>query len=185
MGIQVKRTKKTRTEGALKAALLRLLNEKPLRRVTIKELCEAADIYRSTFYCHYEDVESLLATIQDEVLAEVDKAMELLVADELTTYEYARRLCEYIKSAKYDFSVLLRETTVESGEFRAKVVLRIADQFRTLHPELDDYKQEYVPICAAGGAVTAVLNWFDSGCKLPLDDLTRAVHDSTKAALRV
>lgn len=184
MGIQVKRVKRTRTEGALKAALLTILKDKPVRRVTIKELCEAANIYRSTFYCHYENVESLLTAIEDDVIAEIDKSMELFVADELTTYEYARRLCDYVKSGKYDFSVLLHESTPESSAFRAKVVTRLADQFRALHPELDDYKKEYIPIAAAGGAVTAVLTWFESGCALPLDDLTRAVHDSTKAALR-
>lgn len=184
MGIQVRNLKRTNTEPALKAALLKIMQNKPVSRVTIKELCETADIYRSTFYCHYADIESLLAAIEDDVLAEVDKSMEMLVLHELTTYEYARRLCEYAKSRKYDFTVLLREGTKESGEFRVRLVNRIASQLRDLHPELDEHKKEYVPLCVASGAVTSVLVWFEGGCELPLDDLTRAIHDCSKAALR-
>ena len=35
---------------------LELLKEKPVAKITVKEICERAEINRSTFYKHYQDV---------------------------------------------------------------------------------------------------------------------------------
>ena len=43
----------TRTEGAVKEALLSLLSEKPLADITVSELSREAHVSRSTFYEHF------------------------------------------------------------------------------------------------------------------------------------
>lgn len=43
------------TKMALKNALIHFLGEKPIARITIKEICEEADVNRTTFYAHYAD----------------------------------------------------------------------------------------------------------------------------------
>ena len=35
--------------------LLTLLQKKPLSRITVKEICEGADVNRSTYYAYYAD----------------------------------------------------------------------------------------------------------------------------------
>ena len=47
------------TEECLKNALIALLKDKELADISITELCNAADIERSTFYAHYKDVSAL------------------------------------------------------------------------------------------------------------------------------
>lgn len=42
------------TRNALKEAMLTLMKEKPVGRMTVKELCETAGINRGTFYLHYD-----------------------------------------------------------------------------------------------------------------------------------
>jgi len=47
----------------------RLLEEKDLQKITVKEICEDAHINRSTFYNHFEDVYGVLEkmwTIHEE-----------------------------------------------------------------------------------------------------------------------
>ncbi len=46
-------------KARLEQALLRLLKQKPLRRITVTELCEAAAVSRSTFYAHYSNVDDI------------------------------------------------------------------------------------------------------------------------------
>lgn len=41
-------------------ALISLLGEKEFQYVTIKEICARADVNRSTFYLHYENIGDLL-----------------------------------------------------------------------------------------------------------------------------
>lgn len=47
------------TAESINAAFLSLLQEKELLDITVTDICEIADIARSTFYAHYEDVSAL------------------------------------------------------------------------------------------------------------------------------
>ncbi|MEG0765593.1 MAG: TetR/AcrR family transcriptional regulator, partial [Pseudoflavonifractor sp.] len=48
------------TRRLLQQALVELMREKPLRSVTVKELCARAEVNRSTFYLHYYDIYALM-----------------------------------------------------------------------------------------------------------------------------
>lgn len=56
------------TQRALRSALLALLRDKPLNRITVTEVCERAGLNRATFYYHYSDCFSLLDHIERELL---------------------------------------------------------------------------------------------------------------------
>ena len=43
------------TKMLLNESFLKFLAEKPLPRITIKEICEDADVNRSTYYAHFTD----------------------------------------------------------------------------------------------------------------------------------
>ena len=43
------------TKMFLKDSLLELLQKKPLSRITVTELCQMAEINRSTYYVYYKD----------------------------------------------------------------------------------------------------------------------------------
>ena len=62
-----------KTEQAIKSAFAKLLLEKDITDITIKELCDNADINKSTFYLHYKDIydcaDSLLNGAVDKTIA--------------------------------------------------------------------------------------------------------------------
>lgn len=62
------------TQMVLKEALLELLQDKPIERISVKEICEKADINRSTFYVHYGSPNELLDSINDDVYDEIKAA---------------------------------------------------------------------------------------------------------------
>ena len=45
-----------KTERSIVRAFLKLRAEKPLEKIRVKELCEKAEINKSTFYAHYRDI---------------------------------------------------------------------------------------------------------------------------------
>ncbi len=45
-----------------------LITEKPLEKITIKELAERADIDRKTFYLHYSSISGVIIEMQEEML---------------------------------------------------------------------------------------------------------------------
>lgn len=67
---RVKRTKKAMTE-----AFAKLLLEKPLNNISVREIAEIADINRGTFYLHYRDVYDMAEHLQNEIF---DKFNEIV-----------------------------------------------------------------------------------------------------------
>jgi len=47
------------TERAIKASALRLLNEKPISQISVKDIAEDCGINRNSFYYHFRDLPSL------------------------------------------------------------------------------------------------------------------------------
>lgn len=60
------------TRMIIKKSFCTLLREKPLEKITVRELCEKAEINRSTFYKHYLDCYDLLDKIEYEALEHFD-----------------------------------------------------------------------------------------------------------------
>lgn len=62
------------TKMVIKNSFTALLEKKPLNKITVKELCESAEINRATFYRYYQDTYDLMETMEQEFLEEVLKA---------------------------------------------------------------------------------------------------------------
>ena len=54
------------TRKAIMAAFVTLLNEKPLDKITIKDIVEECGINRNTFYYHFQDIPDLIEAIAKE-----------------------------------------------------------------------------------------------------------------------
>lgn len=66
------------TKRAIKEAFLTLLKEKPVNRITVKELCELAELNRATFYAHYSDCFALMESIERELLDAFERSLGLV-----------------------------------------------------------------------------------------------------------
>ena len=69
------------TRESLKSALLRLLEERPLREITVKDLVQSCGVNRNTFYYHFKDIpallEELVADQADRIIAAQGPALSL------------------------------------------------------------------------------------------------------------
>ena len=56
------------TKRLIKEAFTELLEKNKLNKITVKQICENADINRSTFYAHYCDQYELFDEIQEDII---------------------------------------------------------------------------------------------------------------------
>lgn len=59
------------TKAALKRSLLTILKEKSIDKITVKEICQLADLNRGTFYAYYGSPSELLSQIEDEFYVDI------------------------------------------------------------------------------------------------------------------
>ncbi len=60
----------------LKDSLIRLLNKKSIHNISVREVCENAQINRTTFYKYYGSQYDLLECIENELLTEIDGCLD-------------------------------------------------------------------------------------------------------------
>lgn len=70
-----------RTKRSFENSLAALLKERHLNRITVKMLCEHAQLSRNAFYFHYKDINDLIADIErntiEEIFSNFDELREL------------------------------------------------------------------------------------------------------------
>ena len=64
-----------KTEQAVQAAFAKLLSEKSVEDITVKKLCETADINKSTFYLHYRDIYDCADRIRDTIVEDFSNVL--------------------------------------------------------------------------------------------------------------
>ncbi|OUO88641.1 TetR family transcriptional regulator [Gordonibacter sp. An230] len=66
----------TKSKRALRDALIALMEERGFDALSVGDLCARADLNRGTFYNHFRDKDALLAALEDEVVADLDRLQE-------------------------------------------------------------------------------------------------------------
>lgn len=56
------------TKMVIREALLSLLHNRPIEKITVSDLCARAEISRPTFYLHYADLYALLDEIGEDMI---------------------------------------------------------------------------------------------------------------------
>lgn len=159
------------TKMALRDSLISLMQQRPIERITVKEICEGADINRSTFYVHYGSPRELLDSMKAEMYDEM-RAMPYDYGDMQTL---TLRLCELFKAHSDLLSVLAK--SMECVGFVYDLVsMRKEDLLRAcaklgVPPERAEIAFSYV---AAGGA-SVVVNWALGGYAVSASDVARDI----------
>ena len=114
------------TKMVLRESLLELLQDKPINRISVTELCQNADVNRGTFYAHYSEPYDLLKQIEDELFEDIrrcfeekpDNTMEETNMDLLLVINRNRELCRIILSDSASPNFMSRVYDVGAEYFR-------------------------------------------------------------------
>ncbi len=162
------------TKKMLKESLIRLLQEKSIDKVTVRELCQIADLNRSTFYAHYADQYDLLAQLEGELLDEITAylAKYNLKGGAATTAQLMKRIFDYIVANADLCKVLLGEngSPVFQKSIMAHVLRQSVHQWED-EERADEEMVEYVAIFGVSGSIGIVQKWLQTGMQKSPDEM--------------
>lgn len=75
MGEKAEYKSAIRSRKLIRHALIELMREKSLEKITVTDIIKYADINRGTFYAHYQDIRAVIDQIENEI---IDKMLGLL-----------------------------------------------------------------------------------------------------------
>ncbi len=163
------------TKMLLTESFLKFLSEKPLSKITIKEICEDADLNRSTYYTYYTDPYDQLKKIEDEIILDMNEYVDSIRAGESETRmhqkQVVRSILEYIQSKKRLFKVLLGDNG--DNKFEHKML----DHFEDLifHKDFFDEKsvkrKEYQYVYASTGSIGMIRRWIEDDDGVDLETM--------------
>lgn len=154
------------TKRLLRESLLELLRDKPVEHITVKELCELAELNRSTFYAYYNDVPALYQEMGGELAqALLDHIRAINQGNGIDT----EPMLSYIRDNQELFRLLVyRDKYLNANQ---PVQRQIIQGYFGLAPELSlscapeerEYFLEYLYM----GGTGIIHRWVRNGCDLP------------------
>lgn len=156
------------TKMVLKESFIKLLEIKAISQISIKEICEDADINRATFYAHYNDQYDLMKKIENELLDNVKAQLSELdkTDDNMNAVLTAEKIFEYIKENAKLCKLLLSEHGDFS--FQKQIMMLVYDKIITQitdNSKITKEDAEYVYSFTITGCVGIVQKWLDDGMK--------------------
>ena len=164
------------TKKILKESLLELMQNKPVSKITIKEICDLSDMSRSTFYLHYQDQFELLEDIEKEVL---EKTFENLrkIDSPMNTMESIEAFLNYVKEHRTTFGVLLCQP--ENELFQQSIISNVQKYVQKSAPEIDEIPTaRYVYTFIMYGSLNVIKVWIDKNFDADIHDLAEVLYHS-------
>ncbi len=174
------------TKMVLRESLTKLMQDKPISRITIKELCEKADINRATFYTHYNDQFDLLKKVEQEIIDDINSYLDSFSFEENNSYalEIMTKIFEYIKENAEICRVLLGANG--NIEFQKNIIMIVQTRFvaeQKTKKSVDEKVVEFVFTFAATGSIGMIQKWLTEESNIPAADMAKLVIKLTNQGL--
>jgi len=143
----------------LKGALIDLLQDKQLENITIYEICERAQINRTTFYKYYGSQYDLLNDIEADIFKEIE---ELLSTCDLKNVDGLTRTLMYFDQERKKCQLLINSTTDKKfGEkmFNLPIIKTLMEKFT--QGEYTNEETEYIHTFIYLGGYAIVQRWIN------------------------
>lgn len=176
------------TKRIIRESLYELMQEKPLDKITVTQICEKADINRSTFYTYYTDIYDLHQKIIKEFFeiqrGVISEAKEILATKEdltrLTVDDYFEIAYAYTRTVKdnkelYKFIFNQNSTSSIHVSF-GKIFYHMIYEFLVpifSQENIDDFKSSFTFI--GGGTTSVLMEWIKKDCSVPAKKIARSL----------
>ena len=149
------------TKRLLKESMLRLLQERPLEKISITELCRNAGINRATFYRHYEIPRDVLNEIGKDIFYEMRKELEM-PKFQSDIKAFIEKLCLFMENNMDIMRTIIKSSTeTDFITFVNSIYKEIWIEIRKLRilSNLKDVEIELLILYSAGGSYFMLRQW--------------------------
>ena len=177
MSKYIRATQKTKSK--IRETFWQIYQKKPIEKISVREIAEAANYNRSTFYEYYSDVYSVLEEIEEMLFEELfQNRNQLILEYSITLDELIYELAQSYRKHKKYLKILMGK----NGDPR--FLDKVKDHFKTLIAPLIsaadfiaeenlNYYLEYM----TNGLIGMLMYWQQKDSKLSIEDFLEKCKD--------
>ena len=162
------------TKEMFHRAMFSLLKNKPVSKISIKELCETAGLNRGTFYLHYEVPLDVLKEIENQFIEENIQYFDSYWQEERQV-GHMQRLFSCVFQNQERCRILMGENGDPQFMTSLKCLVKsgIIDEWKKEFPSYERRILEFLFEYVFTGSMQLILNWIDDNEGLPVQDLAQ------------
>ena len=176
-----------RSRKLLKESLLELMKRKSFADISVRDITDAADMNRATFYLHYSGTTELLQSVEEDLLSELRSLIDAHMQETVAIGSIAP-----VFEPVLDFAVEHRETCAvlftsseASGFFQS--IQRLVHEngtplVRAWFSPADPRQTDYLLNFLAWGFIGLLAEWFEKDMALPKAELLAAAQRMAEGA---
>lgn len=161
------------TKQTIRESLMKLLNERPLDRITIKDIVEDCGVNRNTFYYHFQDIYALVEDI-------FEREAERVISRNMEHFSWQEGLVQSLSFAIENKKAIYHIYNSVNREQLERYLFRISDdvmekvvRHEACGLQVDDKDIRYIVLFYKHAVVGLVLEWVQRGMK---DDYEAVIH---------
>ena len=158
------------TKMLLKQSLIELMREKSIHEISIKDICNGADINRSTFYRHYNTQYELYDDILEDITCDIGDIFVRCAGEDYTTQLFLSEVLKYIEAHRDTFLVILSgHSNISMGETFNRFTNRFIDLENA--SELKVYIVQFI----AAGMTSFIWTWLNKETRRSAEDVSLVI----------
>ncbi len=167
------------TKMLLKQSLIELMKDKSIHTISIKEICEGADINRSTFYRHYNTPYELYDDIIDEIANDIAEVFDTSRQADFSKKKNLTDVLLYIENNRETFLIILSDNSnIRLGEAYNRITGRFIN--RDSVSEFGTYIMQFV----AAGMTSLLWTWLNKEKRRPASEVASLIYTLMMHGLR-
>lgn len=173
------------TKSVLRESMLTKLKEKPVHRITVKELCEAAGINRGTFYSHYTDPIDLYHEMELTLIQELHSVLDAFSETDADYEEIITEIFRYVADNKEQYMLFFHGEFQSAGWCELITLLqnKYFHSWSAKYTRLSDTQTDYLLHFTSNGTIGILNKWAESGMQESPEEMGKLTSDLMMSGL--
>lgn len=148
---------------AIKLAFIKILNEKDIDKITIKEIALEANINRKTFYNHYPNIYELLNEIENDITNDfynliIDIDLNVMANDSSVLFT---KITDFINKDIEFYTHLMRYNSISNLPLKLSITFKsIIKEYLNDNYDLNTLQLDIISDYIIGGILEVYRTWF-------------------------
>lgn len=168
-----------RSKKLIRLAMIELLAEKDISKITVVDIIKRADLSRNTFYAHYQDIYAIIEELENDFLSEMNRCLDEAIQNREfdEPLPLLQKFQRFVENSVETNRLLLanQKASAFCEKIKRVFIARVMEGLKTT--KVKDTEGFLIFLeCVVGGFVTLYQKSLKNESTLKLDDITNEIN---------